>query len=99
MFIWALSQTVWLNLVLIPDAVRSGEVWRLLTWPLANQPGIWEVLTIAIFWYFGREIEGLLGRTKFAVMLVLLAVVPGARRHGARHRRLRAARPSSWRSS
>ncbi len=77
MFIWATSETLWLNLVLDPDAIRSGEVWRLLTWPLANQPGIWEVLTIAIFWYFGREIEGLLGRTRFAVMLVLLAVIPG----------------------
>ena len=52
-------------------------MWRLVTWPLANEPGIWAVLTIAIFWYFGREIEGLLGRTKFAIMLLLLAVVPG----------------------
>lgn len=77
MFIWAASQSAWLNLVLLPDSVRSGEIWRLVTWPVANQPGIWEVLTIAIFWYFGREIEGLLGRTKFAVMLLLLAVVPG----------------------
>jgi hypothetical protein len=77
MFVWAISQELWSNLVLLPDAVRNGEVWRLFTWPLANQPGIWEVLTIAIFWYFGREIEGLLGRSKFAIMLVLLAVIPG----------------------
>jgi membrane associated rhomboid family serine protease len=77
MFVWAASDELWLNLVLDPDAVRQGEVWRLVTWPLANRPGIWEVLTIAIFWYFGREIEGLLGRTRFAMMLLLLAVVPG----------------------
>lgn len=77
MFVWAASQNAWLNLALLPDSVRGGEVWRLLTWPLANQPGIWEVLTIAIFWYFGREIEGLLGRSRFAVMLLLLAVIPG----------------------
>jgi|SRR5215207_8813371 len=77
MFIWAASPEAWENLALIPDAVRSGEVWRLVTWPLANQPGIWAVLTIAIFWYFGREIEGLLGRTRFAIMLLLLAVIPG----------------------
>jgi hypothetical protein len=77
MFVWAASQDLWLNLALLPDSVRGGELWRLLTWPLANQPGIWEVLTIAIFWYFGREIEGLLGRTRFAVMLVLLSVIPG----------------------
>jgi membrane associated rhomboid family serine protease len=77
MFLWAFSQEAWSNLALIPDAVRSGEVWRLVTWPLANQPGLWPVLTVAIFWYFGREIEGLLGRSKFAVMLLLLAVIPG----------------------
>jgi hypothetical protein len=77
MFVWAASQNAWLNLALIPDSVRGGEVWRLVTWPLANQPGIWEVLTIGIFWYFGREIEGLLGRSRFAVMLLLLAVIPG----------------------
>jgi membrane associated rhomboid family serine protease len=77
MFLWAVSRDAWLNLVLLPDSVRSGEVWRLVTWPLANQPGLWPVLTLAIFWYFGREVEGLLGRTRFAVMLVLLAVIPG----------------------
>jgi hypothetical protein len=77
MFVWAVSRELWSNLVLDPDAVRRGEVWRLVTWPLANEPSIWAVLTIAIFWYFGREIEGLLGRTRFAIMLLLLAVVPG----------------------
>jgi hypothetical protein len=77
MFLWALSREAWTNLVLLPDSVRSGEVWRLVTWPLANEPGLWPVLTLAIFWYFGRELEGLLGRTKFAVMLLLLAVIPG----------------------
>lgn len=77
MFLWAISREAWENLILWPPSVRSGEVWRLLTWPLANEPGLWPVLTLAIFWYFGREVEGLLGRTKFAVMLVLLAVIPG----------------------
>jgi hypothetical protein len=77
MFLWAVSREAWQNLVLLPWAVRDGELWRVLTWPLANEPGLWPVLTLAIFWYFGREIEGLLGRTKFAVMLLLLAVVPG----------------------
>ena len=77
MFVWAIDDAVWDNLVLDPDAVRSGEIWRVVTWPLANQPGLWPVLTLAIFWYFGREIEGMLGRARFAVLLLLLAVVPG----------------------
>ena len=60
-----------------PTPSGGARCGACVTWPLANQPGIWEVLTIAIFWYFGREIEGLLGRTRFAIMLLLLAVVPG----------------------
>ena len=76
MFVWAIDDALWANLVLIPEAVRNGEVWRLFTWPLANQPGLWEVLTLAIFWYFGREIEGLVGRVRFGILLLLLTVVP-----------------------
>jgi len=77
MLLWAIDSSAWLNLALLPEEVRSGQVWRVLTWPLANQPGIWEVFTLAIFWYFGREIEGMLGRARFAVLLLLLALVPG----------------------
>ncbi len=77
MLLWAVDAATWLNLALLPEEVRSGQVWRVLTWPLANQPGIWEVFTLAIFWYFGREIEGMLGRARFGVLLLLLTVVPG----------------------
>jgi hypothetical protein len=77
MFIWAIDRTTWGKLVLFPDLVRDGEIWRIITWPVANEPGLWPVITLAIFWYFGREIEGLLGRARFAVLLLLLAVVPG----------------------
>lgn len=69
------------RLALFPDEVTSGQVWRLVTWPLANVPDngrlLWTVITIAIFWLFGREIERLMGRVRFAVFLGLLAVVPG----------------------
>lgn len=69
------------RLGLIPDEVKSGQVWRLLTWPLANVPEngrlLWTVITIAIFWLFGREIERLMGRIRFTVFLVLLAIIPG----------------------
>jgi membrane associated rhomboid family serine protease len=77
MFVWAADREIILDLVLFPDLVREGEVWRVVTWPLANEPDIWTVLAIAIFWYFGREIEGLLGRVKFAVFLLVITVVPG----------------------
>jgi membrane associated rhomboid family serine protease len=77
LFVWAASPDALLNLALIPDDVTSGQVWRLLTWPLYNEPSIWTVITIVMLWYFGKELERLVGRTKFAVLLVLLAVVPG----------------------
>ncbi len=73
----AISPDAWLKLVLLPDEVRSGQVWRIFTWPIANEPTIWAVITLAIFWYFGREIEGMLGRSRFAVLLLLLTVIPG----------------------
>ena len=75
--VWALDPSLVDNLVLYPDAVRNGEVWRVVTWPLANEPSLWTVLTLAIFWYFGREIEGLLGRMRFAAFLFILTVIPG----------------------
>jgi membrane associated rhomboid family serine protease len=77
MFIYAADRSLWNELVLWPEDVRNGEVWRIFTWPLANDPDLWTVITLAIFWYFGREIEGLLGRARFAVLLLLLTVIPG----------------------
>ena len=35
------------------------------------------MITIAIFWYFGSQVEGLLGRNRFGIMLLLLTVIPG----------------------
>lgn len=77
MFVWALSPDLLEPLVLWPDDVRSGQVWRIATWPLANAPDIWTLVTIALLWYFGRELERVIGRNKFALLLLLLAVVPG----------------------
>ena len=77
LFVWAASDTVHQYLWLLPDDVKHGELWRLVTWPLANVPDLWTVITIAIFWYFGRQVEAMVGRNRFAIMLLLLAVVPG----------------------
>jgi len=77
MFIWAANPDFLRPLVLFADDVRHGQIWRLVTWPLANEPNIWTMLTIAMLWYFGRELERMIGRVKFAWMLLLLAVIPG----------------------
>ena len=76
MFVWAADKSLLIDLALLPDEVRSGQVWRLITWPIPTEPDLWTVITVAIFWYFGREIEGLLGRNRFAWFLVIVTVVP-----------------------
>lgn len=77
MFVWAIDSSLLEPLVLIADDVRRGQLWRLVTWPVVNTPqSIWTILTIAIFWYFGRELEGMLGRNRFAWFLLILTVVP-----------------------
>jgi membrane associated rhomboid family serine protease len=64
------------HLALDPDSVVSGQVWRLLTWPLAYPFGIglFDLLAIFFFYYFGNEIERLLGRRKMAWFLAMVTV-------------------------
>lgn len=77
MVVWAIDSTLLEPFALFADDVRRGQVWRLITWPLVNTPeSIWTILTIAIFWYFGRELEGMLGRNRFAWFLGIITLVP-----------------------
>ncbi len=63
-------------LALDPGSVVSGQLWRLLTWPLAYPFGIglFDLLAIFFFYYFGSEIERLLGRKKMAWFLGLVTL-------------------------
>ena len=76
MFVWALSPRLLDPLVLYSYEVRSGQIWRIFTWPLANEPSIFTVLSLVIFFLFGRELERVLGRVRFAWLLGALTVVP-----------------------
>ena len=77
MFVWAANPEALRPLVLLADDVRHGQLWRVVTWPFANEPTLWNVVRIAMLWYFGREIERMVGRAKFAWLLLLLTVIPG----------------------
>lgn len=77
MFVWAADRTALLSLALLPDEVRSGQVWRVLTWPVYNEPTIWTVIGIAIFWMFGHQLERQVGRVRFAWFLGVLVVGAG----------------------
>ena len=77
LFVWAIDSALLEPFILSADDVRGGQLWRLVTWPLVNTPeSIWTIVTIALFWYFGRELEGLLGRNRFAWFLLILTVIP-----------------------
>jgi membrane associated rhomboid family serine protease len=75
-FIYAIDKTLLNSLVLFPERVMHGQVWRVITWPLVNPPGIWPLLTLVLFWYFGRELEAQMGRMRF-LWLILFMVVGG----------------------
>jgi hypothetical protein len=64
------------HITLTPDDVVNGQVWQLLTWPLAYPYGVglFGILAIAFFWYFGTEIESLLGKRRMAWFLGLITV-------------------------
>ena len=51
-------------------AVGEGQLWRVVTWPLANGVSLWAVLNLFFFWYFGTELEQMVGRTRMAGLLV-----------------------------
>lgn len=80
-FVWAADSSALQYIFLDPAKIKTGQIWRLFTWPVTNDvagtDGLWKAVSIALFWYFGREIEGHIGRVKFSWMLVLLAVIPG----------------------
>jgi hypothetical protein len=64
------------HLLLDPDSVLNGQVWRLVTWPLAYPVGfgLFDVIAVFFFWYFGNEIESQLGKRRMAWFLGLLTV-------------------------
>ena len=80
MIVWAIegpNRPVLDKLWLDPERVLEGQIWRIATWPVVNEPDLWLVISLAIFWYFGTEVERLLGRVRFAVFLGLVTVIPG----------------------
>ena len=76
MFLWAASPRLFDKLTFEASQVRGGEVWRLVTWPIAEVPGICALISIAFFWSFGQQIEGLFGRSKFITWVLAVALTP-----------------------
>jgi membrane associated rhomboid family serine protease len=75
-FVYAADKTTLLRLYLLADDVKAGQVWRLATWPIANSPGLFVVISVAIFWYLGSRVEDQLGRVKYLWLVVLVTLLP-----------------------
>jgi len=80
--IWYAADKVSLgHLALSSPEVRRGQLWRVATWPIPNDisgnQGIWVILMLVIFWYFGTQLEQRMGRVRLAVLIGALVVIPG----------------------
>ncbi len=76
MVLWAVSPSLIDQLWLNPDAVLNGQLWRIVTWPVAERPDLFAVIGLFFFYMIGRELERLLGRNRFLYFLGLITVVP-----------------------
>ncbi len=57
-------------------SVAEGQFWRLVTWPIVNEPDFWALLLFAVFFMLGNQLEGLMGRRPFLSFLIMLTLVP-----------------------
>jgi membrane associated rhomboid family serine protease len=67
------SEGFWLSW----ETLRRFQLWRIVTWPLVNSISIWTILSIAVLFLFGREIEARIGKHRFAWMLAAMTLVGG----------------------
>jgi membrane associated rhomboid family serine protease len=76
MFAYAVSPRTLERLAFLPTEVRAGEVWRLVTWPVATDPSIWAAISLVFFWVFGHRVEEMTGRVRFTRLVAILVVLP-----------------------
>ena len=76
MFMYGISADLFNKLVFYAPLVREGEIWRILTWPIATEPTVWGLLGIVFFWLFGQQLEALFGRGKFVAWILAVTIIP-----------------------
>lgn len=59
---------------LVTPKVWDGAFWLVATWPLFNGPSIFFVLSMVMLFFFGREVERILGRTGMLKFIGWLAL-------------------------
>lgn len=58
------------------DSVLAGEVWRIATYVVLNEPTIFFLIEMYFLWIFGRDVEQHIGRRAFVRLYFLLLLVP-----------------------
>lgn len=77
--LWVVSKTIFVvPLILTDAAIRGLELWRLVSWPFVNDPDIWIILSIAMVFLVGSDIEREVGRRRYAWMIGAIVVIPAA---------------------
>ncbi len=56
--------------------VQRGQIWRLATWWIPNEPSLWTVIDAALIFYFGAMIEGALGRNRMVTYMATIIIAP-----------------------
>jgi membrane associated rhomboid family serine protease len=65
-------------LVLVPDLVLRGEVWRLLTYAFLHDIAPWHIVfNMLMLWLLGRQVEDMLGSREFVLFYLLGGVLAG----------------------
>lgn len=75
-FKFSQSEGLLLPLVFTSTAVLHGEIWRVATYGLVNQPSLWFVIDMAMIIWFGRELEKFFGRRVFLKLFGALYFIP-----------------------
>jgi membrane associated rhomboid family serine protease len=66
-------------LILDPQRVLSGEVWRLLTYSFLHSPHDWThiVFNMLFLWWFGSDVEVIYGTREFLLIYLVSALLGG----------------------
>lgn len=75
-FVYAISSSLLGHLFLDPQLVKSGQVWRIASWPLYNVPSIWTAFSLFILWWAGNQMEVEFGRIRWTKYLATMVLVP-----------------------
>lgn len=70
MVLCAILPELGMAMLFTPQAVLSGEVWRIASWPLVNFVSFWSLLNLVLLWYFGTMLESTLGRNRMLRLYV-----------------------------